>query len=58
MQGRLEKMITHYEVPIRYELVLSEQKIPLNTFIGKSLHLNFSGKLSCIHLSSSDEEKF
>jgi hypothetical protein len=49
MQGRLEKMITHHEAPIRYELVLSEQKITLNSFIGKSLYLNFSGKLSCIH---------
>ncbi len=58
MQGRLEKMRALLEVPIRYELVLNEQRILLNDFIGQSLTLQHTGKIYCLHCNMPMSKSF
>ena len=49
MQGRLEKMVAHQDTPIRYELVLNQQRVPLNPLIGQTVTLHHTGNLYCLH---------
>jgi hypothetical protein len=49
MQGQLEKMTTELADPVRYHLVLGEQKILLNDYIGKAIRLQHTGKITCVH---------
>jgi len=46
--GQISKLITHLQSPISYILPIGESKIPLNNLLGKTLTLEFSGKIRCI----------
>jgi hypothetical protein len=56
-RGILKKMKVQYDVPIKYELELNEI-IPLNTCIGRSLVINWSGKIFCRNCSKSLKKTF
>lgn len=58
MQGRLEKMVTYHDAPVRYELVLGEQQVSLNELLGKTLTLQHTGQLSCLHCNQSMKKSF
>lgn len=58
MQGRLEKMVSRHDAPICYELVLSQQRVLLNDFIGKTLTLQHTGNIYCLHCNMSTSKSF
>lgn len=58
MQGRLEKMVSYHDTPIRYELVLNQQRVPLNPFIGKTVTLQHTGKIYCLHCNMPMNKSF
>ncbi len=58
MQGRLEKMATFHDAPIRYELVLNHQRVPLNNFFGKVVTLQHTKNLYCLHCNMPMKKSF
>jgi hypothetical protein len=58
MQGRLEKMTAVHDTPIRYELVLNHQRVPLNDLIGKTVTLRHTGLLYCLHCNMPMKKSF
>ncbi len=51
MFGPLRKMKTQLADPVRYQLVLGEQLIPLNDLLDKSITLKHTGRIFCTHCS-------
>ncbi len=58
MLGNLRKMKVELDNPVQYQLPLSDQLIPLNSLIGKSLKLIHSGKISCVHCNRDIKKSF
>ena len=58
MQGNLRKMKVELASPVQYQLPLSEQLIPLNPLLGKSLKLTYTGKISCVHCKRAIKKSF
>lgn len=58
MQGRLEKMVATHDAPIRYELVLNHQRVPLNQFIGQTVTLKHTGNIYCLHCNMKANKSF
>ncbi len=48
--GNLEKLKTNYDFkkPVEYSLVLGDQLINLNSFIGKKIKMSFEGRINCV----------
>ncbi len=58
MQGHLRKMRAMLDKPVQYNLLLSEQAVPLNPLIGKPIKLGFTGKISCVHCGRTTKKSF
>ena len=58
MKGHLRKMRARLDKPVQYELLLSDQAIPLNPFIGKPIKLVYTGKISCVHCGRTSKKSF
>ena len=58
MQGNLRKMRAELGNPVRYELLLSDQAMPLNPLIGKPIKLAYTGKISCVHCGRATKKSF
>ncbi len=58
MQGRLGKMVVHHDMPIRYEFVFGEQRVAVNALLGKTLTLQHTGQLVCLHCNQSMKKSF
>lgn len=58
MQGILRKMKTELQQPVKYHLPLGEQLIELNSFIGKAIKLNYTGKIFCVHCQRAIKKSF
>ncbi|MDD5754056.1 MAG: DUF2797 domain-containing protein [Methylococcales bacterium] len=58
MQGRLEKMVSYHDTPIRYELVLNQQRVPLNQLLGRTITLQHTGLLYCLHCNMPMNKSF
>ena len=58
MQGRLAKMTAVLETPIRYELVLNQQRLLLNDFIGQPLTLEYTGNIYCLNCNMPTSKSF
>jgi len=56
--GNLRKMITRHDSPVRYELVLGEQRVGVNEHLGKQVQLMFLGEINCIHCSRKTSKSF
>jgi hypothetical protein len=48
LTGNLRKLKVTKEQPIRYELPLNDETLPLNSLLGKEISLKFSGQINCI----------
>ncbi len=49
-KGNLQKMRARVENgKVLYELPVGEEFLPLNPLLGKKLHLQFTGKINCVH---------
>ncbi|MGF7034829.1 hypothetical protein J2T17_005798 [Paenibacillus mucilaginosus] len=49
--GMLQGLAHRYEAPVQYRLKLDDTEIPLNDWIGETLHIQFTGEIRCIHCS-------
>jgi hypothetical protein len=58
MQGHLRKMRAKLEKPVQYELLLSDQVMPLNPFIGKPINLVYMGNIFCVHCGRATKKSF
>jgi hypothetical protein len=58
MQGRLEKMTVIHDEPVRYELVLNHQRVPLNPLIGQTVALRHTGNIYCLHCNMPTGKSF
>jgi Protein of unknown function (DUF2797) len=58
MQGHLRKMHANLANPVQYELLLSDQSMPLNPVIGKPIKLTYTGKIFCVHCGRATKKSF
>ncbi len=58
MQGHLRKMRAKLDKPVQYELLLSDQVMPLNPFIGKPINLVYTGNIFCVHCGRATKKSF
>jgi len=58
IQGNLRKMITRHESPVQYEMVLGENRVAMNDYIGKHLQLKFLGEINCISCGRKTNKSF
>ena len=56
--GPVRKMKTQLADPVRYTMLLGEQEIPLNEYLGRHLQLNFNGTINCIHCDRKTNKSF
>ncbi|TQV89674.1 DUF2797 domain-containing protein [Aliikangiella coralliicola] len=61
LTGVLAKMradLGDHENKVNYRLPVGEEELPLNQFLGQSLKLEFSGKISCLHCGRATKKSF
>jgi hypothetical protein len=58
MRGPLKKMHTRLNDPVQYDLPLGDQSLPLNSLIGKSIKLNYTNQIFCVHCNRSIKKTF
>lgn len=56
--GHVDKMVVELGTPVRYELVLDEQRIPLNEHLGKLIRLEYRGEIHCSHCGRRSNKSF
>ena len=60
--GNLRKMRTTLEqgsdAPVDYEMVQGESRLPLNSLVGKTLKLEYSGAINCTHCGRKTNKSF
>jgi len=56
--GHLKKMLTHHESPVRYELCFDNGTLPLDPSKSPDIHLEFTGKISCINCGRVTNKSF
>ena len=56
--GPARKMKTQLCDPVEYQMVLGEHKVPMNTYLGKQLQLDFKGVINCIHCDRKTNKSF
>jgi hypothetical protein len=60
--GHLTKLVTHIDaVPdaqVQYTLVLGEQSVPLNAFIGQQVRLEHLGQINCSHCGRKTKKSY
>jgi Protein of unknown function (DUF2797) len=56
--GAVRKMKTELLEPVQYRLILGEQEIPLNEYLGKKLQLEYAGAINCIHCDRKTNKSF
>ncbi len=58
MQGYTGKMFSQLGQPVKYELPLNDEKIYLNSLIGSTITLKFTGRIRCIHCQKTTKKSF
>lgn len=56
--GKVRKMKTALEAPVQYRLPLGDEDIGLNEFLGKTLRLQYSGQINCVHCDRKTSKSF
>jgi len=56
--GCLKKMRTTPGQPVQYQLVIGDELVELNPYIGGSIELSFSGRIECVNCSRSTKKSF
>ncbi len=57
-RGAVRKMKTSLSDPVQYAMVLDEEEVPLNGYLGQSLQLDYLGEISCIHCGRRTSKSF
>jgi hypothetical protein len=58
MQGVTEKMRTRLNNPVQYQLLLNDDSIDLNPYLGKHITLRFTGNIACVHCHKAIKKTF
>jgi hypothetical protein len=58
LQGYLRKMRAENGTPVQYQLRLDDHSVPLNSLLGTSIQLHFTGIIRCVHCSRSTKKSF
>jgi hypothetical protein len=58
IRGNLRKMKVTAEMPALYTLLLGEHELPLNALLGKTLHLEFAGQITCAGCGQPTKKSF
>lgn len=56
--GSVRKMRTELANPVQYTMLLGEDEIPLNDYLGRVLQLRFRGDIHCIHCNRKTNKSF
>ena len=56
--GILRKMKTRLESPVTYRLRVGDEDVALNPLLGKSLQLEYSGQIYCVHCGRKTSKSF
>ena len=56
--GKLRKMQTQLDSPVKYRLMLTEQAIDMNLLLGKFILIEFTGTIQCIHCDRKIKKSF
>jgi hypothetical protein len=56
--GAVRKMKTALADPVSYTMLLGEQAVPLNDYLGRKLQLVFKGVINCIHCGRKTNKSF
>jgi hypothetical protein len=56
--GAIRKMTSRLEDPVVYELPVGGESVPINSFVGQTLRLAFTGEIHCIHCNRSIKKTF
>lgn len=54
----LEKLKTTHDQVVKYTWNIGTEEIVLNDFLGKKIHLQFSGQINCVHCSRKVKKTF
>ncbi|MCV6589394.1 MAG: DUF2797 domain-containing protein [Marinobacterium sp.] len=57
-RGALSKMRIELDSPVRYQLPLGDQLLPLNDWIGKPIRLEFLGAINCTHCGRKTKKSY
>ena len=57
-RGAVRKMKTQLSDPVQYAMVLDEEEIPLNRYLGQRLQLDYLGEITCIHCGRRTSKSF
>ena len=58
MLGPLQKMRTRLDDPVNYELLLADQSIGLNAYIGQAIKFTYTGQIFCVHCNRRIKKSF
>lgn len=58
LQGTLKKMAATLSSPVEYTLVIGEELLPLNQYLGQPLELNYSGQIFCDNCGRKTNKSF
>jgi len=56
--GAVRKMKTRLDDPVSYTMLLGENEVPVNDYLGKQLQLRFEGVINCIHCDRKTNKSF
>jgi hypothetical protein len=56
--GILQKMETHWAIPVQYNLLLNQDSIPMNLLIGQSVKLHWHNQIHCLHCGRITENSY
>ncbi len=57
-KGILSKMSTLHELPVKYELILEQERIDLTDLVGKQCHLTFTGQIFCSNCGKKTKKSY
>ena len=58
LSGNIEKMVTQLQDPVDYALPIGDDHLPMNSFLGRSLTLRYSGEIHCIACGAKTKKSF
>lgn len=56
--GAVRKMKTRLTDPVDYQMILGEQTVPMNNYLGQHLQLDFQGVINCVHCDRKTSKSF
>jgi len=56
--GAVRKMKTRLADPVDYQMILGEQYVSMNNYLGQHLQLDFNGVINCVHCDRKTSKSF